>query len=368
MKPLVTIVIGTRPEAIKLSPVILAFKLSNKLDTRVLLSGQHKEMASEVLQLFEIKTNNNLNLMKSGQDLNEFTQRCIKSIAEDFKNFPPDLVLVQGDTTTAFVAALTAFHNKIPIGHVEAGLRTNKIGEPFPEEANRRLISQLSTLHFAPTKKSEKNLIDSKIKENIFITGNTGIDALLHISNDAKAPKINGLNWSKQKVILLTVHRRENWGANLEEISLGIKKILKDHPNVFIICPMHKNPIVRETLKQLLGSESRIALIEPLNYKEMIGCIKNCTLVLTDSGGIQEEAPALGKPVLVLRQNTERQEAIEAKTAKLIGTSSGSISTETSELLDNQKSYMSMARVQFPFGNGNASEKILVESIKYLGL
>lgn len=361
----VTIIIGTRPEAIKLAPVIIALKNCKEIETRLLLTGQHIEMVCDVLDLFGLEWDNNLELMKKNQDLNLFTSRCLTKVSKDYKEYPPKLVLVQGDTSSAFVGALAAYQENIPIGHVEAGLRTDNIKEPFPEEANRRLISQIADLHFAPTEIAKKNLIDSKVCGEIIKTGNTIIDAVQTISKKTRKPSILNLDWSKN-IVLVTVHRRENWGKKLKDISEGIRQIAKKKNNLNFIFPLHKNPILRDSIREELGGQRNIYLIEPLNYLEMIECIKISTLILTDSGGIQEEAPAFGTPVLVLRNNSERMEAINAGTAKLIGTSSEKIFTETLLLIEDKKMYNSMSKSVLPFGDGKASERIIFHVSKFL--
>ena len=356
---LVTVIIGTRPEAIKLSPVIKAFQLNSFFKVRVVLTGQHKELVDEVLNVFNIKYDFNINLMSSKQSLNYITVKILDGLEEEFDKFLPDLVIVQGDTSTAFVAALASFYKKILVGHVEAGLRTDNIYDPFPEEVNRRLISQIAGLHFAPTKTSLENLISSKVQGEIIKTGNTVIDALLIASE--KATKKNFIkNFEiKNKLILVTVHRRENRGEKLLNIANGLLKIVSNHQEVNLLIPMHPNPEVRGPLKKLLGKHKRIKLCEPLNYLEIVSAMKQCYLIITDSGGIQEEAPALGKPVLIIRNTTERPEGIESGTAKLIGTESKKIYEETRSLLTNKKKYQMMSKAINPYGDGKASERIV---------
>ena len=362
----ITIILGTRPEAIKFSPLILALKKNKAFQIRVILTGQHKEMVSQVLKLFDINFDNDLNLMMPKQTLNYITCETVKGLNEEFIRFPTDMVLVQGDTNTAFGAALAAFYSGIPVGHLEAGLRTNDLENPFPEEGNRRLISQIATLHFAPTKLAADNLRQYGIQKNIFITGNTVIDALFFIVKKCKSLELDNINWDLQKVLLVTVHRRENWGKKLVEICKGLIKILERNPEVALILPMHKNQLVREPIKQLIGFHERVILVEPLAYDELVFALKNCTLVLTDSGGLQEEAPSFGKPVLVLRTSTERQEAISAGTAKLIGTDSENIFNETNALLNDISLYNSMTKKINPYGDGCSSEKIIDICLDFL--
>jgi UDP-N-acetylglucosamine 2-epimerase (non-hydrolysing) len=297
--------------------------------------------------------------MKPKQTLTEITINSLQGLEQIFTKIRPQLVLVQGDTTTAFAAALAAFYQKIPLGHVEAGLRTNDLFNPYPEEANRRLISQLTQLHFAPTKLAVKYLQNSGVTGKIYHTGNTVIDALLSVAKRQPECNIPGLNWEKHRVFLTTVHRRENWGKPLTNILEGFSLILENFPDVALLLPLHRNPIVREPIQALLGNHPRVFLTEPLDYAQLVGAVSRCYLVLTDSGGLQEEAPSLGKPVLVLRETTERPEAIEAGTAKLIGTNSKKILMAANELLTNKFAYENMATAINPFGDGTAAEKIV---------
>jgi len=357
--PLVTIVLGTRPEAIKLAPVILAFQRATDLCTRVVLTGQHREMVSQVMTLFGLTADHDLALMAPNQTLTHVTCAALQGLKQEFASHRPDLVLVQGDTTTAFASALAAFYEQIPVGHVEAGLRTDDLFDPFPEEANRRLISQLGLLHFAPTARSAANLRASGVVGEILTTGNTVIDALLLMAEKAPEWELPGLDWRNQRVLLATVHRRENWGERLGAIGRGFLEVLDRFPDTALLLPLHRNPTVREPLQALLGDHPRAFLTEPLDYDRLVAAMRGCTLLLTDSGGLQEEAPALGKPVLVLRRTTERPEAVEAGTARLIGTDSGTIVAETSRLLEDPQAYEAMARAHNPFGDGQASQRIL---------
>ncbi|WP_415409746.1 non-hydrolyzing UDP-N-acetylglucosamine 2-epimerase [Synechococcus sp. A10-1-5-9] len=365
-KPRVTIVLGTRPEAIKLAPVIQEFRACSALETRVVLTGQHREMVTQVMDLFQLTADQDLDLMAPRQTLTHVTCAALQGLRDDFQAFPPQLVLVQGDTTTAFAAALAAFYEQIPVGHVEAGLRTDNLLDPFPEEANRRLISQVAQLHFAPTQRSQANLEASGVVGRAMVTGNTVIDALLRMAE--RAPELTDLpiDWAKQRVILATVHRRENWGDRLRSIAEGMLEVLESHPDTTLLLPLHRNPTVREPLQDLLGDHPRVVLTEPLDYDRLVAAMKGCTLLLTDSGGLQEEAPALGKPVLVLRRTTERPEAVDAGTAKLVGTDSASIAQETARLLDDPAAYDQMARAVNPFGDGLASGRILQAALDLL--
>ena len=332
--PLVTIVLGTRPEAIKLAPVIQAFQRADDFATRVVLTGQHREMVSQVMELFGLAADHDLALMAPKQTLTHITCAALEGLRQEFSSHRPDLVLVQGDTTTAFAAALAAFYEQIPVGHVEAGLRTDNLLDPFPEEANRRLISQLAQLHFAPTERSAANCRASGVVGEVLTTGNTVIDALLLMAQQAPPFALDGFDPSQQRLILVTVHR---------------------------------NPTVREPLQALLGQHPRAHLCEPLDYDRLVAALREATLVLSDSGGIQEEAPALGKPVLVLSRTTERPEAVDAGTARLIGTDSDAIVREASALLDDPAAYDAMARAHNPFGDGQASGRIVEAARRLLG-
>jgi len=364
--PLVTIVLGTRPEAIKLAPVIQAFQQARDFNTRVVLTGQHREMVSQVMELFGLRSDHDLALMAPKQTLTHITCSALEGLKQEFAQHRPDLVLVQGDTTTAFAAALAAFYEQIPVGHVEAGLRTDNLLDPFPEEANRRLISQLAQLHFAPTERSAANCRASGVVGEILTTGNTVIDALLLMADQAAPFVQEGLDLSRQRLILVTVHRRENGGERLQDIGAGLLQLLQRYDDVAILLPLHRNPTVREPLQALLGQHPRAFLGEPLDYDRLVAAMREATLVLTDSGGLQEEAPALGKPVLVLRRTTERPEAVDAGTAKLIGTDTADIVREASLLLDDAGAYDAMARAHNPFGDGQASGRIVAAARRLL--
>jgi UDP-N-acetylglucosamine 2-epimerase (non-hydrolysing) len=360
------IILGTRPEAIKLAPVIQVFQNSPDFELQVILTGQHREMVEQVMQLFKLKADWNLEIMQRQQSLSDITCRSLQGLEALFQTQELDFVIVQGDTTTAFAATLAAFYQKIPLGHVEAGLRTDDLFNPFPEEANRRLISQLTQLHFAPTTLAVENLQNSGVLGEIHLTGNTVIDALLNVAAKKTVCNIPGLDWHKYRTILATVHRRENWGSPLQDIAESFLQILEQFPDTALLLPLHKNPTVREPLQQLLGSHPRIFLTEPLDYAELVGAIERSHLILTDSGGLQEEAPSLGKPVLVLRDTTERPEAVTAGTAKLVGTQTANIVTAASELLSNPDAYTKMATAINPFGDGHAAERILQIIKNYL--
>lgn len=342
-----------------MAPVIRKFQQSSFFDTRVILTGQHQEMVRQVMRLFDLHADQDLGIMQPGQTLTEITYRSLQGLEALFKQIQPQIVLVQGDTTTAFSAALEAFYQKIPVGHVEAGLRTDNLLSPYPEEANRRLISQLTQLHFAPTATAVKNLQASGVTGEIHQTGNTVIDALLSVAAVHPPCPVPNLEWEAYRVILATVHRRENWGEPLQNIAQGFLQILDKFPDTALLLPLHRNPTVRDPLQAFLGNHPRIFLTEPLDYTNLVGAIQRCYLLLTDSGGLQEEAPSLGKPVLVLRETTERPEAIAAGTAKLVGTDAKQIVATATELLSNPTAYQAMATAINPFGNGHAAERIL---------
>lgn len=366
-KKRVCIILGTRPEAIKLAPVIQVFQKSPDFELQVILTGQHREMVEQVMQLFNLKADGNLEIMQPQQSLSDITCRSLRGLEALFQQSKPDLVIVQGDTTTAFAAALAAFYQKIPVGHVEAGLRTDDIYNPYPEEANRRLISQITQLHFAPTPLAVENLQRSGVVGKIHLTGNTVIDALLNVAATQPDCNIPGLNWDSYRTMLATVHRRENWGEPLQGIAQGFLQILDKFPDTALLLPLHRNPTVREPLQALLGNHPRIFLTEPLDYAELVGAIGRSHFLLTDSGGLQEEAPSLGKPVLVLRDTTERPEAVTAGTAKLVGTKTENIVASAAQLLSNRSAYDTMANAINPFGDGHAAEYILQIVQNYLG-
>lgn len=355
----VCITLGTRPEAIKLAPVIQAFRQSSNFETQVVLTGQHQEMVDQVMQLFELQADQNLAIMQPKQTLTSITCRSLQGLETLYQQLQPQVVIVQGDTTTAFAAALAAFYQKIPVGHVEAGLRTDNLYNPYPEEANRRLISQITQLHFAPTTLSVEHLRQSGVVGQIHHTGNTVIDALLTVAARQPLCEVPGLDWDQYRVMLATVHRRENWGEPLQAIADGFLRVLEAFPDTALLLPLHRNPVVREPLQQILGSHPRVFLTEPLDYTALVGAIQRCYLLLTDSGGLQEEAPSLGKPVLVLRETTERPEAVTAGTARLIGTQPESILGAAQELLSDAIAYERMATAVNPFGDGHASERIV---------
>ncbi|UFP93114.1 non-hydrolyzing UDP-N-acetylglucosamine 2-epimerase [Gloeobacter morelensis] len=364
----VAIVLGTRPEAVKLAPVILGFRSCPHLRTRVILTGQHREMLYQTLGWFEIEADADLQIMTPRQSLADITCRALVGLEAVLTDERPDLVLVQGDTTTTFAAALAAFYQKIPLGHVEAGLRTGVADDPYPEEMNRRLTSRLAALHFAPTMRAAENLKREGILDHVYLTGNTVIDALHTIASRKPECPVAGLDWEKSRVMLVTAHRRENWGQPLENIAHALVDILEAHPDTALVLPLHKNPTVREPLQRILGAHPRAFLDEPFDYPQLVGALQRSTLVLTDSGGLQEEAPAFGKPVLVLRETTERPEAIEAGVALKVGTDRTAIARTAHALLTDAALYGQMARAVNPFGDGHATGRILRPTLAYLGL
>ena len=371
---------GTRPEAIKMAPLVKEFqKYPDKFKTYVCVTGQHREMLDQVLELFEINPDFDLNIMKQGQDLYDITANVLLGFKNVLNEVKPDLVLVHGDTTTSTVAALAAFYQQILVGHVEAGLRTYNIYSPFPEEMNRQITSKIAKYHFSPTPLSKANLIKEGVNENdTYITGNTVIDALFMVLDKIKSNSMveqnlrniiatKGYNMSRlkehKKIVLITGHRRENFGEGFINICKGIKKLVTKYENVDFIYPMHLNPNVREPIRSVFGENlnayKNIFFIEPLEYLSFVYLMEKSFLVLTDSGGIQEEAPSLGKPVLVMRETTERPEALDAGTVKLVGTNSSKIFDEVSKLIDDEDYYKSMSQASNPYGDGLSSKRIV---------
>ena len=359
MKKKILIVFGTRPEAIKMCPVVQEINQNNELDLCVCVTGQHKEMLQQVLDIFEVKVDYNLHIMKDKQTLYDITYSVMEGIRKVIWNEKPDLALVHGDTATTFATALTCFYEKVPIGHVEAGLRTYNLNSPYPEEFNRQVVDTVSELYFAPTECAKRNLLqEGKKEENIFVTGNTAIDALRKTVKKDYCHEI--IEWADDsRMILLTAHRRENWGKPLENIFCAVKATVDKYNDVKVVYPVHKNPIIREAAYKILGNHDRIKLTEPLNVIDFHNIIARAYLILTDSGGIQEEAPSLGKPVLVLRDTTERPEGIEAGTLKLSGTNSDKIEKDIDILLNQPEEYEKMSKAQNPYGDGYASKRIL---------
>jgi UDP-N-acetylglucosamine 2-epimerase (non-hydrolysing) len=365
-KPRIICVVGTRPEAIKVAPVVKELRKFDEVETILVSTGQHREMLLQSLSAFNLTPDEDLGIMQHGQTLAQVTARAIEGLDAILAKYEPQMVLAQGDTTTTFVAALNSFYRQIPFGHIEAGLRTDTIDNPFPEEFNRRAASLVTNLHFPPTEWSAENLRNEGYKDgSIYVTGNTGIDAVLAIGNRP------GQTWFAEwpgRIILLTTHRRENWGEPQRQIAHAALRLLNDFEDTLLVVPMHKNPQVRETLTSVLGDHPRVRLIEPPDYGDFVPLMKRSYLILSDSGGVQEEAPAFGIPVLVLRDTTERPEGCEAGTAKLVGTEENRIYTEAHVLLNNEHAHRLMAQAVSPYGDGKASERIRFVVTKTLGI
>jgi len=365
-------VFGTRPEAIKMAPVVKA--LANNASLRVItaVTAQHREMLDQVLELFRIQPEYDLNIMQAGQSLTEITARVLSGMKGILERERPDLVLVHGDTSTTFAAGLAAFYRRVPVGHVEAGLRTGHKYAPYPEEMNRKLTACLTDLHFAPTDAAKANLLREGVTpDRIVVTGNTVIDALLETVRPDyffQEAFLNKIDFHKKKVILVTAHRRENLGAPLREILAAVKTVVLTNLEAEVIFPVHYNPEVRGPAREILGDLERVHLVEPLDYEPFANLMNRCYLVLTDSGGIQEEAPALGKPVLVLRETTERPEAVRAGTVKLVGTVKEAIVAAAAGLLQNKDEYLKMAAAVNPYGDGKAAPRIFQAALRFLGL
>ena len=373
----IAVIFGTRPEAIKLAPLVLEFRRRRSPACRVCVTGQHREMLDQALAMFDIRPDVDLGLMRPGQRLADLTSRAVVGLDGYLRREKPDLVLVQGDTTTALCAALAAFYNRIPVGHVEAGLRTGDLSAPWPEEANRTIVSRLSTLHFAPTDDNRRNLRREDIPAGrIYVTGNTVIDALRLILKklDAGEPEIPGLSrgvldaWQGHKIVLVTAHRQESFGKGLEGICRAIRQLAARFPDVQFVYPVHLNPRVRKPVSVLLAGRPNIHLLPPLAYLPFVALLRRSHLLLTDSGGLQEEAPVLHKPVLVMRDVTERMEAVRAGAARLVGTSPGRLVREAAALLSDRRAYARMARSRNPFGDGQATGRIVKVCLEFLGI
>ena len=354
----VMLVFGTRPEAIKMCPLVNELKSRKEIETVVCVTGQHRQMLDQVLEAFDVVPDYDLSIMKDRQTLFDVTTNILNRIKEVLEEVHPDVVLVHGDTSTTFVTALACFYLQIPVGHVEAGLRTYNIYSPYPEEFNRQAVSIISAYNFAPTELSRHNLLkEGKNPDSIYVTGNTAIDALkTTVREDYTHPE---LEWAKgSRLIMITAHRRENLGEPMKHMFRAIRRVCDEHPDVKAIYPIHMNPVVRETAREILGDDERIRIIEPLDVLDFHNIMAHSTLILTDSGGIQEEAPGLGKPVLVMRDTTERPEGVAAGTLKLVGTSEETIYREFARLLDDPAAYAAMAHASNPYGDGHACERI----------
>jgi UDP-N-acetylglucosamine 2-epimerase (non-hydrolysing) len=359
---IVLCVFGTRPEAIKMAPLVKLLQKTPGVKGLVCLTAQHRQMLDQVMERFSIQADYDLNLMRPGQTLTEITARVLEGMDGVLKECQPDIVLVHGDTTTSMAAAMAAFYRKIPVGHVEAGLRTYDKYSPFPEEMNRNITGRIATLHFAPTEENRENLYNENIREHVYVTGNTVIDALMTmVRRDYvfQEEALRKLDFSAGRVILLTAHRRENLGVPLENICRAVKRIVETLPDVQVVYPVHMNPAVGEPVRALLGNVERVHLMPPIDVEDMHNLIGRCSLVMTDSGGLQEEAPALGKPVVVLRTETERPEVVTAGKAVLAGVQEDDIVQAVLTLLTDESAYQRMAQAIHPYGDGHASEKIV---------
>jgi UDP-N-acetylglucosamine 2-epimerase (non-hydrolysing) len=373
MKKRVMCVFGTRPEAVKMAPVVHALRRAADIEPIVVLTAQHREMLDQMITWFDLKPDFDMDVMRPRQNLAELTARVVTGTDEALARFQPQLLLVQGDTTTVMTAALAAHYHKVPVGHVEAGLRTADRYNPFPEEMARRVTTQLAALHFAPTKRAVENLRREGVVENVFLTGNTVIDALLETVEKLKTHKVDEsifgkADFQRHRVLLVTAHRRENWGESMSEIAHALRQIADEFEDVQILYPIHKNPIVRDSIEPVFAGHPRLILIEPLDYVPFVYAMQRCHFILTDSGGIQEEAPSLGKPVLVLRTNTERPEATEAGSARLAGVTRDGIVAAARKLLSSQDEFGGMANVANPFGDGHAADRILDGVRQFLGV
>lgn len=362
-------VFGTRPEAIKMCPLVKTLEKDDKIESIVCVTAQHREMLDTVLDIFNVKPQYDLDIMAHGQTIVDVSNKVLTGVDKVIKECNPDIVLVHGDTSTTLNGALAAFYNQKPIGHVEAGLRTGDIYSPFPEEANRKLTGAIATLHFSATKSNKVNLEKENIHNNIYVTGNTVIDALLSVINKNHTfndEVLNNIDFENKKIVLLTAHRRENWGTPMKDIFEAVKELVIKNDDVNVIFPMHKNPLIRELASGVFkGIEDKIHLIEPLEYVDFANLMAKCYLIMTDSGGIQEEAPALGKPVIVLRTETERPEAVEAGTVKLAGIKKNNIFNIANELVNDKEVYNKMAHAVNPYGDGKACSRIVNHIIDY---
>ncbi|WP_143527963.1 non-hydrolyzing UDP-N-acetylglucosamine 2-epimerase [Rubrobacter xylanophilus] len=372
-RPRVLAVVGTRPEAIKVAPVIRELREDGDFDVVLCSTGQHREMLEQALSAFELEPDVELGVMRDRQSLTGLTNRALEALDGEISRLNPDIVLVQGDTTSAMAGALAAYYSRVPVAHLEAGLRTADLYSPFPEEGNRRLIGTLAALHFAPTPHAARRLqLENVPERDILVTGNTVIDALLSVKERIPPvppfpPEAERRRWRRRKV-LVTMHRRESRGEVLERVCRAILELVRRNPEVEVIFPVHRSPFVRETVYRLLGDNVRIKLLEPLDYEELVAKLDACEFVLTDSGGLQEEAPALGKPVLVLRETTERPEAVEAGTSLLVGTAPERVLAAAETLLRDGETYRRMARARNPYGDGRASRRVAAALRFHFGL
>ena len=362
-------VFGTRPEAIKMAPLVLELQRHEEIESLVCITAQHREMLDSVMEQFGLQADYDLDIMSKGQDLTDITMRVLDKMRGVLREARPDVVLVHGDTTTTFAGALAAFYEKIPVGHVEAGLRTFDRWSPFPEEMNRSLVGRIATLHFAPTASNEGNLKREAVSGSLYVTGNTVIDAMAYTvrGDQFTSPELNAIDFEGRRLIALTCHRRENYGEPMAQIFTAVATLARQNPDVLIVYPVHLSPVVREAAQKYLSGIENIRLIEPLDAMDMHRLMARSYFVMTDSGGIQEEAPALGKPVLVLRRETERPEAVEAGTVKLAGTKTDVILSLAQELLDSEEAYDAMAKAVNPYGDGHACPRIAQAILHHFG-
>lgn len=366
-KPRIVCVVGTRPDAIKTAPVVLELReYADQVDALVVSTGQHREMLQQVFECFGLGADRDLDIMQHGQTLAQVTCRALEGIDRILEELKPDFLMAQGDTTTTFVGALAAFYRRVPFGHIEAGLRTGRVDDPFPEEFNRRAAALVTTLHFPPTRWAAGNLRSEGVDEgSILVTGNTGIDAVLQVAERHPQdwlPEVEG------RVLLLTTHRRENWGEPQRSVAAAALDLLDQFPDTHLAVPMHKNPVVRETLTGILGGHERVTLMEPPSYPRFVKLMQRSHLILTDSGGVQEEAPAFGVPVLVLRQTTERPEGVSAGNARLVGTDRDAIVGAATDLLTDPVAYAAMSESRSPYGDGRAATRIRQAVLGHLGI
>lgn len=368
MKKKIMTVFGTRPEAIKMAPLVKLLQKSDEFEVKVCVTAQHRQMLDMVLELFSIEPDYDLDIMQHGQSITDITSRVIKGMEEVLKAEKPDMLLVHGDTTTTFASALAAFYQKVPVGHVEAGLRSGNKYSPYPEEMNRMLTTSISELHFAPTQGNRENLLKENIADHkIAVTGNTVIDALMSVikKDYSFGGNLDAVDFENKKVVLLTCHRRENWGEPMSNIFRAIRRLADVYEDVEVVFPIHMNPNIRKLASEILSGSERIHIIEPLDYEPFANLINKCHIVMTDSGGIQEEAPALGKPVVVMRTETERPEAVEAGTVKIAGVLEDDVYNAAALLIEDEAEYLKMARAINPYGDGTACEKINKKLIEF---
>ena len=364
-------VFGTRPEAIKMAPLVKELGKYDDLESICCLTGQHREMLDSVMEIFKLQADFDLNIMEKRQTLSTITTKTLLGMERVMEQCKPDMILVHGDTSTTFAGALAAFYHQVPVGHVEAGLRTYDKYSPFPEEMNRTLVGDIADLHFSPTRANAENLRRESVAGEIFITGNTAIDAMGYtVKADRKFQNelLNRLDFEHHRIIAVTCHRRENYGKPMEDIMSAIAEVVRTHEDVEVVYPVHLSPVVRECAFPILGGHERIHLIDPVNVEQMHNLMSRCYMVMTDSGGLQEEAPALGKPVLVMRRETERPEAVAAGTAKLAGVEKDTIVKLASELLDSPEAYAKMAKAVNPYGDGHASTRIADAILWHFGM